>query len=49
MSVMSELHLEIQEMLEADESFYYICDKLNVPMSWVLEINQDMQEDYVQD
>jgi len=49
MSVMSELYLEIQEMLESDESFYYISKKLDIPVSWVLEVNQNMQEDYVQD
>jgi hypothetical protein len=46
---MSELYLEIQEMLESDESFYYISKKLDIPLSWVQEVNQDMQEDYVQD
>jgi NADH:ubiquinone oxidoreductase subunit E len=42
MSVMSELHLDIQEMLlNGDKSFEEIANILEIPVSWVTEVAAD--------
>jgi hypothetical protein len=45
MSTMSDLMIDIQEDLEKGElSFAAIATKYEVPVSWVTEINQMVQE-----
>lgn len=39
---MSELHLEISDMLEQGRSPKTIAEKLNVPIDWVIGIELDM-------
>jgi NADH:ubiquinone oxidoreductase subunit E len=41
---MSELYMDIQDMLERGESWRSVADTLNVPMSWVEEVANDMTE-----
>jgi NADH:ubiquinone oxidoreductase subunit E len=44
MSVMSELWMDVQDMLERGESWQSVADTLNVPVSWVEEVANDMTE-----
>lgn len=47
MSVMSELHLDIQEMLlNGDKTFDEIAALLEVPMSWVAEVSKEMHDEH---
>jgi hypothetical protein len=41
---MSELYMDIQDMLERGESWRDVADTLNVPVSWVEEVANDMAE-----
>jgi predicted transcriptional regulator len=46
MSVMSELHLDIQEMLlNGDKTFDEIAALLEVPSAWVMEVSKEMHDE----
>jgi hypothetical protein len=42
MSVMSELWMDVQDMLERGESWQNVAAALDVPLSWVEEVANDM-------
>jgi NADH:ubiquinone oxidoreductase subunit E len=44
MSVMSELWMDVQDMLERGESWQNVADTLNVPVSWVEEVAREIAE-----
>jgi predicted XRE-type DNA-binding protein len=46
MSVMSELHLDIQDLLlQGNMSFEQIAALLEVPMAWVAEVSKEMHDE----
>ena len=47
MSYMSELAIDIQEAIEAGElTFAQIAAKYNVPLDWVVQVNEELAEQY---
>ena len=47
MSYMSELAIDIQEAIEAGElTFAEIAAKYNVPLDWVVQVNEELAEQY---
>ena len=47
MSKMSDLALDIQEAIEAGElTFAEIAAKYNVPLDWVVQVNEELAEQY---
>ena len=47
MSYMSELAIDIQEAIEAGElAFAEIAAKYNVPLDWVIQVNEELAEQY---
>jgi hypothetical protein len=42
---MSDLHTLIQERLQRDESPVYIAQALDIPLSWVYEVLQQVDEE----
>ena len=47
MSKMSSLALDIQEAIEAGElTFAEIAAKYNVPLDWVVQVNEELAEQY---
>lgn len=45
MSVMSNLHMDIQDMLEQGHSPWAVAKTLEVPVSWVYEVYEQLVED----
>ncbi len=45
MSVMSDLHAEVQMMLEQGHAPWAIAQTLEIPVSWVYEVFEQMTED----
>jgi hypothetical protein len=44
MSKMSDLHVEIQDRLAAGQSPDYISKWLEIPIEWVLSVDQEIAE-----
>lgn len=45
MSVMSNLYIEIQDMLEQGHSPWAVAQTLEVPVQWVYEVYEQLTED----